>query len=95
MHHWRDALPLPLHEVRYEDLADDPRRELARLLQFLGLPWDEAALRFRDSRRYVTEGPGRWLGRAAPRTDGVGRHRPYEPFLGPLRSVLQGNDEAG
>ena len=95
MHHWRHALPLPLHEVRYEVLADDPRRELAHLLQFLGLPWDEAALRFRDSGRYVTEGPGRWLGRATPRTDGVGRHRAYEAFLGPLRSVLQENGEAG
>jgi protein-tyrosine sulfotransferase len=32
-------------EVRYEDLVEDPRKEMERVLAFLGEPWDEAVLK--------------------------------------------------
>ena len=45
--HLRTVLPLPVLEVRYEDLVSDWETELRRLLEFAGLPWDE---RVRDYR---------------------------------------------
>ncbi len=44
--HWRDALPCPKLEARYEQLVADPPGESRRLLDFLGLEWDERVLRF-------------------------------------------------
>ena len=38
------VLPHPYHVIRYEDLVEDPRGETGRLLEFLGLEWDDAVL---------------------------------------------------
>jgi hypothetical protein len=40
----RRLRPDQFHELRYEDLVDDPRPELERLCAFLGEPFDEAML---------------------------------------------------
>jgi tetratricopeptide (TPR) repeat protein len=40
----RERLPLRVHTLRYEDMIRDTRPTLAALLQFLGLPWNEAVL---------------------------------------------------
>jgi tetratricopeptide (TPR) repeat protein len=48
--HWRATLPAGvLLEVQYEDLVADPRAYSRRLLEFLGLPWEEAVLRFHEN----------------------------------------------
>ena len=39
---YRDLLPLPLHEVRYESLVDDFEGTARAVCDFLGLEWDEA-----------------------------------------------------
>jgi hypothetical protein len=39
------------HEVRYEDLIDHPGRECVRLCEFLGLPYDDAMLRFHQGKK--------------------------------------------
>ena len=44
----RDSLPLEVHIVRYEALVEDLEGEVRTLLDFLGLPWDQAML---DHRR--------------------------------------------
>lgn len=38
---YRDALPLEVHEVRYEQLVADTRATVRSLLDFLGLEWSE------------------------------------------------------
>jgi tetratricopeptide (TPR) repeat protein len=49
-HHWRVSLPADaLLEVQYEDLVADPRAQSHRLLEFLGLPWEERVLRFHEN----------------------------------------------
>jgi tetratricopeptide (TPR) repeat protein len=37
-------LPLKVHRVRYENMVEDLDGEMRALLDFLGLPWDEAVL---------------------------------------------------
>ena len=36
---WRDALPLHVHTVRYEDVVDDFDGQVGALCDFLGVPW--------------------------------------------------------
>jgi tetratricopeptide (TPR) repeat protein len=78
MAHWR-GLQLPVHEVAYEDLAAAPDQVLRRLLDLIGLPWDErCAVATAEGSPFRTA-----LGRDAP-----GRWRHYEKHLAPLREAL-------
>ncbi|MBO6781785.1 MAG: sulfotransferase [Alphaproteobacteria bacterium] len=45
----RELLPLDVHRIRYEDVVADMRSEIERLLEFLGLPWDEAVLDYMEN----------------------------------------------
>jgi tetratricopeptide (TPR) repeat protein len=54
MSHWehcRSVLPLKVHNVRYEELVADLAGAVRPLLEFLGLPWDEALLDHRATAR--------------------------------------------
>ncbi|MBK8173927.1 MAG: tetratricopeptide repeat protein [Rhodospirillales bacterium] len=44
--HYRTVLPLTVITVRYEDLVADFRAETFRILDSLGLPWDDAVLNY-------------------------------------------------
>jgi hypothetical protein len=54
MAHWRAVLPSRAFiEVDYERLVAHPRETSARILNFLGLPWNENCLRFFETTRAV------------------------------------------
>jgi tetratricopeptide (TPR) repeat protein len=54
MAHWRAVLPSERFiEVDYEAVVDNLEDEARRLVDFLGLPWDDACLNFHDNRRVV------------------------------------------
>jgi hypothetical protein len=38
------------HEMLYEELVDDPHRECKRLCEFLGVPYDDAMIRFAEGK---------------------------------------------
>lgn len=38
------------HEMLYEDLVEDPERECKRLCEFLGVPYDDAMIRFAEGK---------------------------------------------
>ena len=46
------------HEMLYEDLVEDPERECKRLCEFLGVPYDDAMIRFHEGRERVEPGRG-------------------------------------
>lgn len=45
--------PEGIAQVKYEELVDDPEKELRRLLEIAGLPWADACLRQEESQRVV------------------------------------------
>jgi tetratricopeptide (TPR) repeat protein len=54
MAHWRATLPAShFLEVDYEAVVEDVEAESRRMLDFLGLPWDEKVLRFHETERPV------------------------------------------
>jgi hypothetical protein len=89
MAHWRQVLPVRVLEVCYEELVDDPERVSREILAFCGLPWDEACLRFYQTRRVVRTASNLQVRQPVYRTS-VGYWRNYEPYLGPLLQVLDG-----
>lgn len=50
---WARRAPDHVREQRYEVLTENPEAEIRALLEFCGLPFDSACLRFQDTRRSV------------------------------------------
>ena len=91
MAHWSRTLPLPIHELRYEGLVDDPERVIAELLEFCGLPFDERCLRFHETERRVFTASN-WQVRQPLYRASLARWRRFERHLGPLRAALGDTD---
>jgi hypothetical protein len=88
MAHWRDVLPAESFiETDYEAVVDDLEREARRLIEFLGLPWDEACLNFHNNRRVVRTASVNQVRQPIYRTS-RGRWQAYAPHLGPLLQAL-------
>lgn len=87
MAHMDRVQPGAVHRVVYEELVRDPQAELRRLLAHLGLPFDDACLRFHETRRKVLT-PSSEQVRRPVYADAVDRWRRYEPWLGPLLDSL-------
>lgn len=88
MAHWSRHLPLPLHEVAYEDLVADPAKVSRKLIEFCGLPWDERCLEFHKTARTVQTASKLQVRRPIYKTS-VGRWKPYEAQLKPLLDALR------
>ncbi len=88
MAHWRAVLPPGrIFEVDYEALVEDLEGWAKRLIAHLGLPWDDACLRFHDSKREVRTASFAQV-RQPIYTGSVGRWRRFGPHLGPLIEAL-------
>lgn len=87
MDHWREVLPLPVLEVRYEHLVADLDGEARRIIDFCGLDWDDRCLRFWETGRTVLTLSADQV--RQPLYDrSVGRHARWGASLDPLRSAL-------
>ncbi len=53
MAHWREVLPIPMHEIQYEALVEDQERISRELIDYMGLEWDARCLDFHRSDRAV------------------------------------------
>lgn len=80
MEHWRDALEVPILDVHYERLVADPDHEFPRIIEFLGLPWDDACTRFHESQRTVRTLSYDQVNRPLY-TSSSGRHANYAPYI--------------
>ena len=87
MAHFDEVLPGRIHRVLYEDLIHTPEAEIRRLLDYLGLPFEEACLEFHKSSRTMDSASAEQVRRPIY-DEGVGRWRPYEAWLGPLKAAL-------
>ena len=86
--HWRRVLPADRFiDVEYEDLTREPEPVIRRVIAGCGLPWDDACLRPECNPRSVKT-PSKWQTRQPINRQSVERWRRYEPWLGPLRALL-------
>lgn len=87
MAHWRQRLPIAMLDLDYEQLLDDQAGESRRLVEFLGLPWEDACLRFHESRRVVATA-SQWQVRRPLYTEARDHWRNYQQALAPLAAAL-------
>ena len=84
MQHWAGNLPAGMMvSVRYEEVVADLENQARRIVQHIGLPWDENCLRFYETERSVKTASLSQV-RQPIYTSSVGRWRKYERFLKPL-----------
>jgi len=87
MAHFDSVLPGKIHRVFYEDVVADPEAELRKLMDYLGLPFEETCLRFYETERTVST-PSSEQVRRPISGEAVDHWRHYEPWLGPLATAL-------
>ena len=86
--HWRKVLPADRFiEVDYEDLTGTPEPVIRRMVAACGLAWNDACLRPESNPRAVKT-PSKWQTRQPIYRTSVARWRRYEPWLGPLRALV-------
>jgi tetratricopeptide (TPR) repeat protein len=85
--HWRSALPAgAILDVPYAELVSDQEGWTRRILDFIGLEWNERCLNFEQSDRSVATA-SYWQVRQKIYTTSVARWRNYEKFIGPLLTL--------
>lgn len=87
MTHWKALLPGRIFENRYEELISDQEAQSRRLIDHLGLPWDDACLRFFEKEGSVRT-ISRWQVRQPIYTSSVKRWKNYGGKIQPLIDAL-------
>lgn len=87
MRHWSKVLPGRIFENRYETLIENQEEQSHRLIDYLGLPWDEACLRFFDRAGSVNT-YSNWQVRQPIYKSSVKRWKNYESEIQPLIEAL-------
>jgi tetratricopeptide (TPR) repeat protein len=86
----RDVMTGNWLEVKYEDTVTDLEAQARRAMTFLGLPWDESVLRYRErSTGKVVNSPTRNEVREPVYARAMGRWRNYEKYLAPYLERLE------
>ncbi|NQZ22620.1 MAG: sulfotransferase [Colwellia sp.] len=88
MEHFKQVSSLQILEVNYEETVSDIEWQSRRLLDFVGLPWDERVLNFHQSERAV-QTPSRWQVRQPLYQSSKARWRNYASYLAPLINAAQ------
>jgi len=89
MDHFGETLPDLIHRVQHESLVADPEREIRALLDYLGLPFEEACLRPHENARPVRTASSEQVRKPINR-DAFDLWRNYEPWLDDLKAALAG-----
>ncbi len=87
MAHFDAVLPGRVHRVIYESMVEDTEREVRRLLDYCGLPFEERCLRFFENERPVRTASSEQVRQPIYR-DGLEQWRHYDAWLEPLRHAL-------
>jgi tetratricopeptide (TPR) repeat protein len=87
MRSFDEAAPGAVYRLIHERLVDDPTTEITRLLEAAGLPFDDACLRFFESKRPVRTASAEQVRRPIDK-DAVDQWRPFEQYLDPLKTAL-------
>jgi tetratricopeptide (TPR) repeat protein len=87
MRHWVSVAEPRMIENSYESLVADQEGQSRRLVEFVGLEWNDTCLRFYESDRVTLTRSSAQV-RKPMHARSVGRWRNYETHLGPLMDAL-------
>lgn len=85
--HWLECLPEWIHVVRYEELVSEPQPVIEDLLEYCGLSFEDACLRFYENSGASTTASASQV-RSEMHTRSVGTCKNYEQQLRPVYDIL-------
>ncbi|MEK7266880.1 MAG: sulfotransferase [Pseudomonadota bacterium] len=88
MAHWRRLFPGRFLDISYEETVADLEPNARRLIEFLGLDWQDRCLSFHEREGAVATASAVQV-REKPHMRSVGRWRRYETQLAPMRRELE------
>src|SRR3569832_1075548 len=83
MQHWREQFPGLMYEAKYEENVADVEGSARKLIEYLGLEWNDNCLNFYNLDRPVKTASASQV-RKPIYTTSVNRWRKYETYLAPL-----------
>ncbi|TDF34941.1 sulfotransferase family protein [Alteromonadaceae bacterium M269] len=87
MQHWDDVLPGRVLRVQHEDLHDDLEQQVRRILDYCGLPFEQACVDFHQTKRPVRTPSSEQVRQPIYRS-AVNQWEHYDEFLTPLKEIL-------
>lgn len=87
MRHWHSVMPGRIFDLNYEDLIADPEYWSRKLVEHVGLAWDDSCLAPHKSVRAVKTASV-WQVRQPIYKSSVQRWKNYESHLGPIKEIL-------
>jgi hypothetical protein len=87
MDHWHEVMPGAVLDVEYEDVIGDLETQVRRLLDYCGLPFEEACLNFHQTERSVKTASSEQV-RQPIYSSSVNLWKNYAPYLSELIEVL-------
>ena len=87
MAHWHEVLAGRILDINYEDTIADPEYWSRKLIEHVGLEWDDACLAPHKQERTVKTA-SHWQVRQPIYKTSVARWKHYEKHLGPLQEAL-------
>ena len=80
-------MPGRILDVAYEDVAADMAPQARRIIEFLGIGWQDACLDFHEAGGSVTTASAAQV-REKAHTRSVGKWRRFENRLAPMASII-------
>jgi tetratricopeptide (TPR) repeat protein len=80
MQHWHRVLPGKVLDVHYEETVLDLERQVRKILEHCGLPFEESCVRYYETARAVQTASSEQVRRPIYR-EGLGKWRRYEKYL--------------
>ena len=84
---WRKRFPGAFFDISYESTVSALEPNARELIDYLGLPWEDACLRFHEQAKAVSTASAVQV-REPVHTRSIGRWRKYEKQLEPMRAAL-------
>ncbi len=87
MAHWDAVLPGKVLRVEHEDVVDNLEANVRRILDFCGLEFEQRCVEFYKTERSIRTASSEQV-RQPIFKEGIDQWRNFEPWLGPLKEVL-------
>ena len=87
MDHWKRLFPESIHSISYEELIENPRENIERLLGFCDLPWQERCMNFHEQERIARTASNYQVKQPLYRNS-VNRWIPYAGYLKEVADIL-------
>ena len=90
MKHWSNILPNgTIYNIKYEEIVENQELEVRKLLQFVGIPWEDRVLKFWKNHDNIVETHSASQVRKPLFNSSIDRWKKYEKHLQPLLQRLQ------